>query len=805
MEEAFEGLEGIRILVDDILVYGKNREEQYQRLSTVLRRAREKGIRFNSEKCEFSKDKVKYFGHIISRDRIKPDPEKIRAIQDMLSPQSKEELQTLLGMLNFLSKYIPDLSSKNKPLRDLTKATDFRWETDHEAKNLAFFDHKCKVVELKVDASKHGLGAELSSNGKIVGFASRALSTTVQNYSQLEKELYVIVFGCKHFHHYIYGRKTIVTTDHRPLETILSRPLNTAPAQLQRIMIQIQPYNIKVHYSPGSDIPVPDALSRLHLPDVDTKMQNDIEVFVHTVMKSLPVSDSKLDEIRRETEKDTQLKAVKELILKGWPAKEEVRIQPTTQDESNDISQPILTESPQPIRTDIKTSPRNVPLPREEGEPSNPPLVPPTIVPTPENAAPDCPATGTKSPTATSKVMPHTRSGRVIWKLNNFEGYLDIFTDGSKNEGMVGAAFGVPKMNVSKQFKLHSKASVFQAEAAALAEVLEFSLTEVQKNYSGHCGTNDYRARFNGEDGTCISCSEDETVGHMLLDPEQYREKRENVHNFFRERSDPVSLFSFLGKLNKLNDNLEIVKIEHDVVRETFASNITDGTVILNLKKLDGTLITHIQNFFDEVQIIKMTVLGSEYVGEDSDVSYSVCFAFKLPVKKPNEIDEETYEYVGPEAMVKLRQKNPSVIRVAEEDKGVFHAVFNSAIDITKSSIISQSVYHNCRGSGEVVYLTEDVKDVPSLKEVAQLKPLVQNVEIVMISVKNQISVVVEENIALKSHMDKMLLTLTKLEAKENGKYLVMWNVKIQDEIKAHELLSKVVTEGLNLPAPSPA
>ncbi|KAK2721685.1 hypothetical protein QYM36_003854 [Artemia franciscana] len=259
-------------------------------------------------------------------------------------------------------------------------------------------------------------------------------------------------------------------------------------------MIQIQPYDIEVHYSPGSDIPVPDALSQLHLPDFDTKMQNDIEVFVHTVIKSLPVSDFKLDEIRRETEKDTQLKAVKELILKGWPstrqskeqerqkryhnktakplrepqledqvfiqkktnspwtkakiischenprsyvvetedgsrlqrnrvhisrhsfpvAKEEVRIQPTTQDESNDISQPILTESPQPIRTDIETLPRNVPLPREEDEPSDPPLVAPTIVPTPENAAPDCPATGTKSPTTTSKVMPHTRSGRVV-------------------------------------------------------------------------------------------------------------------------------------------------------------------------------------------------------------------------------------------------------------------------------------------------------------------------------------------------------------------------------------------------------
>ncbi|KAK2705876.1 hypothetical protein QYM36_016028 [Artemia franciscana] len=455
MEEAFEGLEGIRILVDDILVYGKNRKEHIQRLSAVLRRAREKGIRFNSEKCEFSKDKVKYFGHIISRDGIKPDPEKIRAIQDMPSPQSKEELQTLLGMLNFLSKYIPDLSSKNKPLTDLTKATDFRWETDHEAsmkeikscisENLAFFDHKCKVVELKVDASKHGLGAELSSNGKIVGFASRALSTTEQNYSQLEKELYAIVFGCKHFHHYIYGRKTI-----------------------------IQPYDIEVHYSPGSDIPVPDALSRLHLPDVDTKMQNDIEVFVHTVMKSLPLKPrvtpiqtflqhrSKEQESQKryhdktakplrepqledqvfiqkktngpwtkakiischenprsyvvETEDGSRLRRNRVHISRhSFPvAKEEVRIQPTTQDESNDISQPILNESPQPIGTDIETSPRNVPLPREEGEPSDPPLVPPTIVPTPENAAPDCPATGTKSPTTTSKVMPHTRSGRVV-------------------------------------------------------------------------------------------------------------------------------------------------------------------------------------------------------------------------------------------------------------------------------------------------------------------------------------------------------------------------------------------------------
>ncbi|KAK2714238.1 hypothetical protein QYM36_008716 [Artemia franciscana] len=84
------------------------------------------------------------------------------------------------------------------------------------SENLAFFDHGWKTVGLKVDASKHRLGAKLSSNGKIVGFAY-ILIKTEQNYFQLEKELFAIVFECKHFHHYIYGHKTILTTDHHPV------------------------------------------------------------------------------------------------------------------------------------------------------------------------------------------------------------------------------------------------------------------------------------------------------------------------------------------------------------------------------------------------------------------------------------------------------------------------------------------------------------------------------------------------------------------------------------------------------------
>ncbi|KAK2716561.1 hypothetical protein QYM36_006892 [Artemia franciscana] len=94
MDEIFKGLEGICILIDDILVYRKSQEEHDNRLHAVLKRAREKGVRFNREKCTFG---------IISKEGIKPDPEKLNTIKKMPSPTTKEELQTLLGMLNFLS------------------------------------------------------------------------------------------------------------------------------------------------------------------------------------------------------------------------------------------------------------------------------------------------------------------------------------------------------------------------------------------------------------------------------------------------------------------------------------------------------------------------------------------------------------------------------------------------------------------------------------------------------------------------------------------------------------------------------
>ncbi|KAK2715845.1 hypothetical protein QYM36_010419 [Artemia franciscana] len=239
MEDAFQGLEGFEIIIDDMIVYGNTQEEHDKRLAAILQRALVKGIRFNEERCKFSVSRVKYFGHVISSEGMQPDPNKIHAINNMPSPSCREELQTRLGMINYLAKYIPSLSTKNKKLHDLTKVDLFIWEEEHTqiledlkssiVSNTPFFNHKSNNMELIVDASSHRLGAHLVLEGKVTVYASRSLSKTEQKYSQLEKELYAIVFGCKHFHHYLYGRHVEVTTNQCPLETVVANPIHKAP------------------------------------------------------------------------------------------------------------------------------------------------------------------------------------------------------------------------------------------------------------------------------------------------------------------------------------------------------------------------------------------------------------------------------------------------------------------------------------------------------------------------------------------------------------------------------------------------
>ena len=167
-------------------------------------------------------------------------------MREMPAPTDKQSIQCLLGMTNYLQKFAPRLSEITTPLCELTKNNnEFQWDEQvhgaalEKTKKilsttpvLKYFDPSATPT-LQCDASMHGLGACLMQDGHPVAYASRSLTPTEVQYAQIEEELLAIVFGMEKFETYLYGRKVLVESDHKPLEAIFKESLLNAPKRLQ--------------------------------------------------------------------------------------------------------------------------------------------------------------------------------------------------------------------------------------------------------------------------------------------------------------------------------------------------------------------------------------------------------------------------------------------------------------------------------------------------------------------------------------------------------------------------------------------
>ena len=185
-------------------------------------------------------------GEVVSELGFSPDPEKISAIHNMPTPSCKQDLQRLLGMINYLSKYIPNMSELTAPFRSLLKGdVSWAWFPEHDfaltkiksvyssAPVLCFYDINLPTT-IQVDASKDGLGACLMQQGQPVAYASRAMSNSEINYAPIEKEMLAIVFGCERFNMYTHGAEVEVHSDHKPLESIFKKRLFKVPPRLKK-------------------------------------------------------------------------------------------------------------------------------------------------------------------------------------------------------------------------------------------------------------------------------------------------------------------------------------------------------------------------------------------------------------------------------------------------------------------------------------------------------------------------------------------------------------------------------------------
>ena len=184
LDSIFIGMEGVTGIADDMITAGKDEMEHDRNFLAFMEKCMENNLTLNSEKIQFKQKQVSFYGHVWSDQGISPDPKKIQALKHMEFPPDKETMRSFLGMINYLNRY-PALSAHlAAPLSSLTHFQRLKMEISN-VKALPYFNTSAETT-LQTDASKKGLGACLIQNGKVVCYASRALTKTEQNYQNLE-------------------------------------------------------------------------------------------------------------------------------------------------------------------------------------------------------------------------------------------------------------------------------------------------------------------------------------------------------------------------------------------------------------------------------------------------------------------------------------------------------------------------------------------------------------------------------------------------------------------------------------------
>lgn len=286
MNVTLSGLTGDICLVylDDILVFNHlGPRDHIGKLKRVFDRLREANIKLKPSKSQFLMQEVKYLGHLISKDGIKPDPEKFSSILNFPIPKDITAVRSFLGLVGWYRRFIRNYAQIAEPLTNLTKKnikfeiTQQVLESIHTLKHALTTEtvlahpNFTEPFILATDASILGIGAILSQiqNGieKPIAFFSRKLNKAQKNYSVTELECLAVVEAVKHFKCYLYGQKFTIITDHRPLKWLLS--LKDPTSRLARWSLLLSSYDFEIVHRPGKKHGNVDALSRYFPPTHD--------------------------------------------------------------------------------------------------------------------------------------------------------------------------------------------------------------------------------------------------------------------------------------------------------------------------------------------------------------------------------------------------------------------------------------------------------------------------------------------------------------------------------------------------------
>lgn len=278
MEFVLSGLTWKQCLVylDDIISYSKTFEEHLNNLDEIFKRMHEANLKLSPEKCVLFQRQVGFLGHLISEKGIETDPKKIEDVVNWPLPRNVREVRSFLGLCSYYRKFVKDFSTVAKPLHKLTeKGENFIWSDDCD---LAFEKLKTCLTNtpvlsypksdgtfiLDTDASGVGIGAVLSQlqdeKEKVISYYSKCLSKVERRYCVTRRELLAVVTAIKHYHHYLYGHKFMVRSDHGALRWLTN--FKNPEGQIARWLEVLATYDFDLKHRAGRIHSNADALSR---------------------------------------------------------------------------------------------------------------------------------------------------------------------------------------------------------------------------------------------------------------------------------------------------------------------------------------------------------------------------------------------------------------------------------------------------------------------------------------------------------------------------------------------------------------
>ena len=310
------------IFLDDLIIFSRTYEEHMERLQLVFDRLRATGLKLSPKKCNFLMERVKYVGHIVSKQGIETDPEKTERIQNWPTPKTPEEVRQFLGFCGYYRRFIQNFSQIAKPLTILMpipkdkkkgkQAAKQKWvwgaeqeEAFQKLKQLLAtppilgFPNYAMPFELHTDASGLGLGAVLyqmqEGKKRVISYASRGLTKSEWNYPAHKMEFLALKWAVtEKFRDYLYGHSFTVYTDNNPLTYVLTSAKLDATGH--RWLSELANFDFNILYRPGRNGQDADALSRMR-NETELIGKDSVKAICHSVH-----TDGLVDSITMDTD-----------------------------------------------------------------------------------------------------------------------------------------------------------------------------------------------------------------------------------------------------------------------------------------------------------------------------------------------------------------------------------------------------------------------------------------------------------------------------------------------------------------------